>query len=512
MPTSDGYGIEVSYHETFFPEHSPARFSLSSVLHGQPPLDRSRRVSWVDLGCGVGLTACMVAAANPDIDVWGCDVNPVHIELSRNLATAAALPNCTFDEASFEQVAHDDSIGPATIDVAVIHGIYSWVSKGSIDALAEFLRRRLSPGGLVYLSHNTTWGWASLSPLAEAMRLHVEADGRRHDLAFGDAARAVLALEANGAAYFPVGKVEESRLRDLESADPRYAVHEYLVEHFRPVTFDEVADVMAHAKCRYIGSNFPTDHLRHLWAKSELAALIDGTPDTTLQQLIRDIGSNRAFRRDIFRRGLVQPTPNEWSNWTHDLVLLGLDVPFEQGDAVTIPAGSAELDPTFYGPLVAALAERPIAVSVILEMFPDLAPSDATAAIAMLVDGGYAAPESTGWRTNGSRESARRCNLAFVDALMHGHDRGFVVAPAIGAAVPVETIELLTLGQLWSGTPPDVDRLADHAEQTLVRMHWNVREHGEYVFDRDAARAIIEQRVRDTLAKIDTRYTRLGIW
>lgn len=512
MPANDGYGIDVSYIEAFFPEHNPARFSLSSALHGQPPLDRSRRLSWVDLGCGVGLSAIAVAAANPDLDVWGCDFNPVHIERSRDVVAAAQLPNCSFDEASFEELANDDTIGPAHVDVAVIHGVYSWVSKENIEFLAEFLRQRLRPGGLVFMSHNSAWGWSTLAPLAEALRLHVAADGRRHDLAFGDAARAVLALETHAAAYFPVDESETERLRSLETTDPRYAVHEYLVSHFRPVTFDEVAGVMARAKCAFVGSNFATDHLRHLWLPPDLAEVLDASPDTTFQQMVRDLSVQRTFRRDLFRRGLTHRPESEQAAWCRDLTLLGLDVEFTEGDVVSIPGGKAELDPTFYGPLVAALVDRPISVDVILDMFSDLDVSDATAAIAMLVDGGYAAPESVGWRTNGSHESARRLNRVLLDELRRGTDHGYLVAPAIGSVVAVESVEFLTLGALWDGTQRDVGVLADHVEETLAAMQWSVREDGEYITDPVAARAIIEQRVRTTLGRIDTRYTRLGIW
>lgn len=512
MPANDGYGVDVTYIEAFFPEHSPARFSMSAVLHGQPPLDRSRRLSWVDVGCGVGVTACMVAAANPDIDVWGFDFNPAHIERSRQLAAAAQLANCSFDEASFDDVAHDEHIGPATIDVAVIHGVYSWVSKDNIDLVAEFLRRRLSPGGLVFLSHNTSWGWASLSPLAEAMRLFVEADGRRHDLAFADSVRSLLDLETHGAAYFPIEVTESNRLHDLIEVNPRYAVHEYLVSNYRPVTFDEVAEVMAAAKCEFVGANFTTDHLRHLWGPPALLDIIGSTHDTTLQQMVRDLGVQRGFRRDLFRRGLLHPTPAELTQWQRCLRLVGLDKPFTPGDTVGIPAGGAELDPTFYGPLVDELTRRPLGLDDILELFPALSTTDVLAAMAMLVDGNYAAPESPGWRDNGSHESARRLNCALADELLRGIDRGFVVAPAIGAAVAVEFVELLTLRALWDGAAHDVNALSDHAVATLASMDWQVSEDDEFVTDPVAARAIIEGRVRATLGRIDTRYRRLGIW
>src|SRR4051794_7865699 len=75
---NDGYVTDVPYTEPMISDLCPAWLSMISVLNGQPPLDPKRQLVWADLGCGSGLSACMVAATNPNIKVWGFDFNPAH--------------------------------------------------------------------------------------------------------------------------------------------------------------------------------------------------------------------------------------------------------------------------------------------------------------------------------------------------------------------------------------------------------------------------------------------------
>ena len=80
---SDGYVVDVPYLESAFPELTPAWLSMTSVLNGQPPLDTKRPLTYVELGCGNGLSSCVVAATCPQLEVWACDFNPAHVERAR---------------------------------------------------------------------------------------------------------------------------------------------------------------------------------------------------------------------------------------------------------------------------------------------------------------------------------------------------------------------------------------------------------------------------------------------
>ena len=135
---NDGYVVDVAYTEPIIGYLCPSHISMSAVLHGQPPLPMDRPLTWLDLGSGSGVSACMVAAANPDVEVWGCDFNPAHVERARAFAADAGLSDvCTFDEASFAEVAANDDLGPPSADVIVVHGVYSWISRATRSTSAR---------------------------------------------------------------------------------------------------------------------------------------------------------------------------------------------------------------------------------------------------------------------------------------------------------------------------------------------------------------------------------------
>ncbi len=507
----DGYVVDVPYIEPITTELCPAWFSMAAVLHGQPPIDRSRPLIWAELGSGSGLSACMVAAANANVEVWGCDVNPAHVERSRTLVAKAALTNCTFDEASFEQVAINELLGPPEVDVVVVHGVYSWVSPANQGHIAEFIRRRLRPGGLAYVSYELATGWSSMKPLAEAMRLHAQVDGRRSDLAFPDAAASVQRLADGGARYFPLGPQEASQMSSMVTADPRYAAHEYLGGHFRPVMFDEVADMMATARCSYVGSLDAADHLTGLWVPPELTDLVVNTTDVTLQQMLRDVIVQRPLRRDLFRRGLATPTDVEREEWLRNLSVVGLGKDFFEGAAVGVPVGEVNLDPLFYRPLVDALVVEPLNAVAIQSIVPGLDLTDAVAALSFLVSGGYASPEATGWAGESASSAARRFNEVIVAENRTGADHACVIAPAVGAAVGSEFVEILTLGSIWNDLHQDASLLANHIMAELDRSNRLIVQEGVIVTDPIDAERIVQDRVAQTLKRANGLFANLGV-
>ena len=104
---------------------TPGWLSFACLLHGQPPLDATRPLTFMELGCGNGLTSCLVAATYPGVSVWGYDFNPAHVERARHYASAAGLANCVFEEASFEELASSPEAGPRQVDVIALHGVYT---------------------------------------------------------------------------------------------------------------------------------------------------------------------------------------------------------------------------------------------------------------------------------------------------------------------------------------------------------------------------------------------------
>jgi 16S rRNA (guanine1207-N2)-methyltransferase len=108
----------------------------------------------LDLGCGYGPIACVLAKRSPGATVWAVDVNERALELCARNAAAAGLPNvrCV--------LAGDPSIPPR------LAGIWSnppvRVGKAALHELLSSWLGRLAPGAAAYLVAGRNLGADSL--------------------------------------------------------------------------------------------------------------------------------------------------------------------------------------------------------------------------------------------------------------------------------------------------------------------------------------------------------------
>ena len=463
MPVSwnEGYVVDVPYTEQVFREMTPPWLSLSSVLNLQPPLDTTRPFTYLELGCGKGLTANTIAATIPAATVWACDFNPAHVERARKLASTSALTNCSFAEASFEELAHDPSFGPPTADVIALHGIYSWVSAANRQHILEIIRRRLVPGGLVYVSYDVPTGWAALLPVQQALRLQVRTDRRRSDVAIRAAIATIEQLAEEGAAAFPLPPREQSMLDSMDQRDPVYVAHEFLGGSFTPLMFADVAAELAAAKCVYAGSTTITAALPDLRVPAGLTEVVQSVADVPLRETICDLGSQAMFRADVFRRGLGLVTALDHGHHLDELHFVNAGLAFDQARKVVTGAGEAQLDTAHYAPLVERLLEGPASVAE-LRTLPTMRgrpDHDVRASVTMLASAGYALPTMPDWPRNGSVESSWRMNRSLIDSLRRGDYRGVLVSPATGNVISVTPLVAFAIGELWDGVASEEDAL-----------------------------------------------------
>lgn len=497
---SDGYIGDAVYTDLVNVDMCPAWLSMISVFNGEPPLDLDRPLVWLDIGCGTGVGTCTVAAGSPSVDVWGVDYNPAHIERGRDIARRAELTNCHFVEASFEELAQDHRLGPAEVDVVIVNGVYSWIKPANQRHIVETIRQRLRPGGLAFVMYESATGWSSMAPLAEVLRLYVDADGRRGDLAFHDAADALLALREHGARYFPAGPRESEQMEEWSSADGRYAAHEYLGSNFAPLLVDEVFSALDGAKCSFVGGLGPLDHHPYYSTPPELADLFVGASDLVTANLALDLALERQLRRDLFRRGRTFTTDLERRGWLEGLKFGGLGRPFVE-KPIDLTAMPVTLDPAFHAPLVEALTSTDLDIDAVLAIHPEWSFADAATALALLVAGGYAAPLALESHRDGALDSCRRLNDVILAEQDHGRYLGGRVSPATGAMVAIGEVESIALALLWSGAPDDVSLLVKQVASTLQAQGRVVREKGELASDADAAGTVVRERVSALLSR-----------
>lgn len=452
----------------------------------------------------------MVAAANPHVEVCGFDYNPAHIERARALAGAAGLENCRFAEAGFDLLAADRRIGPAEVDVFVINGVYSWIAPAQQAAAVSVISQRLVPGGLAYVMYESPTGWATMIPVAEALHLHAAADGRPGELAFHDAAAAVVRLADSGAASFPLGPREQTQLESWATLDGALGAHEYLGAHFGPLMFDQVAAAMAAAKCDFVGALDPVEHISRFWAPPDLVDLVGSTGDVVTRELLRDLINQQSLRRDVFRRGLASALPGDARRWLTEIRVTPLGRPLRD-DPIRAASGRIGLDRGLYEPLVEALGTGDLDIERICAINTGWGFDDAVTAIVMLVSGGYAAPVVAGGVTDATFAASRQLNEVLIAENRAGANHATLVAPAIGAAVEVDSLEMAALGALWAGADPDVDGVASLVLDELAASGRVVREGGELVHDAEEARRIVAGRVATALAKNTGVFVTLGI-
>jgi SAM-dependent methyltransferase len=304
---SEGYVTGIDYTWGFHREIAPTTLAWAAAIRGHAPPALDGPFRYLELGCGHGFSLDIFAAAHPQASFYGVDFNPNHVENGRRLAREGGLANVEFLEKSFADLAAGSDL-PA-MDFIVLHGIWSWVSAENRQHIVAFLRQKLRPGGIVYVSYNALPGWAEFVPVRQMM-LDVAArtpgEVPVKVKAAVDWVRKFWGVRNHEAA----SRTYRNRMERILKADLSYVAHEYFNQHWTLFYFRDVVAELEPAELRFVSSAtleeaIPTFHLSK--AQIELSREIPGTIE---REQARDHLRNAVFRRDLFVRG----APNaEWA-------------------------------------------------------------------------------------------------------------------------------------------------------------------------------------------------------
>src|SRR4029077_11030034 len=134
-----GYVTDIAYIPGYYPNQSPLHLHLACLLGGVSGIDITpdTALSYLELGCGHGFGALVLAASNPVWQVTGIDFNPAHIAAARALAQDAGLANVTFVEADLANLADNPGAAVPEADCVSLHGLWSWVSDATRDGIVR---------------------------------------------------------------------------------------------------------------------------------------------------------------------------------------------------------------------------------------------------------------------------------------------------------------------------------------------------------------------------------------
>jgi hypothetical protein len=347
-----GYVNDVAYAATFQPELAPAWLDLVAVLGGFAAPRSGGAPAWCELGCGLGLTAIVVAGCNPGALVHGIDASPGHIRAARKAAHDAGVPATSFHALDFAAAIELDL---PRFQYIVAHGVYSWIDAEAKFALRRFIDRHLAPGGLVYVSYNAMPGWAADMPFQHLVRA-LAGDAPGDSVAqFAGAAETIQHLKAAGAAALAASPMAATGWEDTKDRLPKaYFAHEYLAPAWRPLYVDEVRADMAGIGLTPVGSATLRENFDSFVLKRAAREALDRIGDRDRRELVRDYFLFQRFRRDVFGRAPARIGEEERRARLFSLPFALACPPDEVAFAMATQAGTVRFD----NPVARRIVER----------------------------------------------------------------------------------------------------------------------------------------------------------
>lgn len=446
---SSGYVTELNYTHGFYKDLAPAHLRFAALSRGfRSHTSIADGMTYCELGCGQGVTANILAAANPEMEVYATDFNPAHAYNAQRLADEASLTNMHFFDESFAEFEQRSDL--PQFNVISLHGIYSWIAKEHRDTIVRFIDKRLKPGGLVYISYNCLPGWAGPSPIQHLIQMHAEKGIGPLTEKIDNALGFLESLQQQGARYFKaISKIDE-RIASLKDKDRSYLVHEYLNCEWHPLYHSQVVTELASARLSYICDSDILQHIDDINLTISQQAILKQTTDGVLRETVYDYIVNRQFRKDIFVRGAVSLSlheiRNEWLETRFALLTSAKDVPIT---AKTI-LGEVKLQTETYRLVVDAF-EAAGGQAVLREVLKDkviaqLGWNRLQRIIRTLVGNGSLYPCPSGaMDINKRKECTTRLNKAIISRAEHSGVLTYLASPITGSGVSINRLNLLFL-------------------------------------------------------------------
>jgi SAM-dependent methyltransferase len=486
---SEGYVVDLDYTHGYFRDLSPAYLRFATLLGGVAVADASA-YTYYELGCGNGYSTALHAATNPQARFCGVDFNPTHINNAQKLAQEAGVGNVRFLERSFGELL---GMELEDADFITLHGVWSWVGDEQRGQVLEFIRRRLKPGGIVYLSYNCLPGLAQVAPLQRLLNEHAgHGAGERMERvrrSMDFAAR----LQQAGARFFAANPLAAARLTDMGGQDPHYLAHEYYNANWAPFFHADVAGALAGAKLAYAASATLIDNFEQFTLSPAISKLAAELGERSLAETVKDFARNQVFRRDVFTRGAPKAAQQQLDA-TLTRTRFALIRPRSTCRLKTkTPAGEVSLQPEAYAPVLDALARAPMTFEE-LSRAPQCAALDrlklrqavfGLAALGNLLPGLPSAGEDA------RAEAANRFNQAALRAPVTGTADTTLASPVLGAGVQVNLVD-----RLFLGAPRDEAQAIAAALRVLAAGRIKLRREGKELESATDIEAYVRERAK----------------
>ncbi|WP_338663893.1 class I SAM-dependent methyltransferase [Pararoseomonas sp. SCSIO 73927] len=450
-----GYVTDLEYIEGYYSQQSPSQLVLACTLRGiaaELP-GPGEPLRYLELGCGQGIGALVLAAANPAWKVTAVDYNPAHIAGARAVAAAAGIGNIDFIEADLSTLAGNEAARAIPeADFTSMHGVWTWVGPEVRAGIVRLLAEKVRPGGVVHLSYNALPAWQG----AIGMQRLVREGGRRAALRSEAGVAAGLdlarALNAAGAHYLQTSPLVQHLLTATQELAPEYLTHEYMNAHWAPAFHADVAAAMAGAKLDWVATAAPLESFPSLMLSEEQRALYERFEDSPMRELVMDTCLHRQFRHDVYVRGARRLRAGERDERLAAMTLVPIVSPAELDTNLAVPAGTAEIG----GGLKALMAEAlqgPTTVGALMARHPGV--SNAAELVAVLVGTNQAQVTAAGAPQAPSADRLNRYLGGRVRSLLGPRGASGLACSFTGAGLPAPKLLHFIVARMLAGERED---------------------------------------------------------
>lgn len=454
---TSGYMADITYTYGYYKELNPLRSRWALLNAGLTP---STVHSACELGFGQGMSTNIHAAAS--VTQWyGTDFNPSQAAFAQELAAVSGAGAKLYDEAFADFAQRQDL---PDFDYIGVHGIWSWISDANRAVIVDFLRRKLKPGGVLYISYNTQPGWASFAPIRHLMMGHGEiigSEGRGIVGRIDDALDFADRLLKTNPRFATANPMVGERLEGFKAQDRHYLAHEFFNRDWHPMHFSTMAEWLGPAKLSYACSAHYPDHMNRLNLTDEQLSFLQQIPDSLFRESVRDFMVNQQFRRDYWVKGprTSSPLAQAEALRTQRIQLTQLRSKVQYSFKTVM--GDAKLATNVQDPILDLLADyKPRTLGQIereLAGKHDLNFSNIMEAFVLLSEAGSLSLAQDDETIAKARKQTDRLNAEIVKRARGSADIAFMASPVIGGGVAVARFHQLFLRALTQGrkTPQD---------------------------------------------------------
>ncbi|UOP04207.1 methyltransferase regulatory domain-containing protein [Conchiformibius kuhniae] len=437
---SYGYVSNVGYTYGYYHELNPLRAIVPMLQEGLA-VPEIKNACELGFGQGVSLNA---HAAAQQIRWYGTDFNPAHAAFARDLASTCGS-NALITDQDFASFCSRDDL--PEFEFIGLHGIWSWISDDNRRIIADFVRRKLAVGGILYISYNTLPGWSAHAPIRHLLAMHDNVrsvGGQSHEqnvqnaLAFGSRVLAQSPLVQHNAPNIA------KRLDEIAKQNTNYLAHEYLNRDWHPMYYADLAQWLEPAKVGFACSANYLDDFNLCLYTAEQQKLMDEVAGTPLAQTVKDFLLNKQFRRDLWVKG-ARRLNNVQLAQQRGKQRFVLTVPRESVELSVSNHVTVGLMPEVFEPVLEILSDHQVhrTADITQALAGKANPAQVFAALTIL----HAKHQVAQVQDEVSVEAARgRCRAFNESVIAAAHNNGeiyYLTSPLSGGAVSVSRIDLL---------------------------------------------------------------------